>query len=68
MTWIKSRIIAAELKQQIDSILGKNRELPIRTSWFDEPAPIQTAEGEKHELEKGSFSLTQPSAQQRSNI
>ncbi|KGO32827.1 MAG: tetratricopeptide repeat protein [Desulfoprunum sp.] len=64
----KSRIIAAELKQQIDSILGKNRELPIRTSWFDEPAPIQTAGGEKHELEKGLFLFTQPSAQQRSNI
>lgn len=64
----KSRIIAGELKQQIDSIFGKNRGLPIRTSWFDEPAPIQTAAGEKRELDKGLFLFTQPSTQQRRTI
>lgn len=64
----KSRSIAAQLKQQIDAILGTNRALPIRTSWFDEPAPIQTAEGKKLELAQGLFLFTQPSTQQRSNI
>ncbi len=64
----KSRIIAAELKQEIDSILGKTQALVIRTSWFDEPAPVQTAEGKKRELEQGLFLFTQPSTQQRSTI
>jgi len=64
----KSRAIATQLKQRIDSILGKNRGLPIRISWFDEPAPIQTAEGGKRELEKGLFLFTQPSTQQRRTI
>jgi tetratricopeptide (TPR) repeat protein len=64
----KSRAIAAELKRQINSILGEDRALPIKTSWFDEPAPVQTGTGEKRELETGLFLFTQPSTQQRSTI
>ncbi|MBB5348953.1 tetratricopeptide repeat protein [Desulfoprunum benzoelyticum] len=64
----KSRTIATELKQQIHSILGEDRALPIKTSWFDEAAPVQTGTGEKRELKTGLFLFTQPSTQQRSTI
>ncbi|KAB2892098.1 MAG: tetratricopeptide repeat protein [Desulfobulbaceae bacterium] len=62
------KTIATRLKRQIHALIGNNREIPVRISWFDEPALIRTAKGAQHELEKGLFLFTQPSAQQRSRI
>ena len=64
----QGKSIAAQLKRQIHTLIGNIQEAPIRISWFDEPALIQTAEGTQHELKKGLFLFTQPSAQQRSRI
>lgn len=59
------KTIAVRLKRQIHACIGNTREIPIRVSWFDEPALTRTAEGTQHELKKGLFLFTQPSAQQR---
>ena len=64
----QGKSIATRLRRQIQSFIGNTREVPIRISWFDEPALIQTAEGTQHELKKGLFLFTQPSTQQRSRI
>ena len=62
------KTIAVRLKRQIHTFIGNTREIPVQISWFDEPALIRTAEGTQHEVEKGLFLFTQPSAQHRSRI
>jgi tetratricopeptide (TPR) repeat protein len=60
--------LAAELKHEIQGILGNSWKIPIRISWFDEPAQIQIAGEVGHEQPQGLFLFTQPSVQQRSKI
>jgi tetratricopeptide (TPR) repeat protein len=64
----QGKSLATRLKRQIHTLIGNSQEITILSSWFDEPALIQTAEGTQHKLEKGLFVFTQPSTQQRSRI
>jgi tetratricopeptide (TPR) repeat protein len=64
----QGKAIAWELRQQLLAIMGDEMAMPIRVSWFDEPASIRTANGTEQKLDKGLLLFTQPSPKQGSNI
>jgi tetratricopeptide (TPR) repeat protein len=64
----QGKAIAWELRQQLLAIMGDEMTMPIRVSWFDEPASIRTANGTEQKLDKGLLLFTQPSPKQGSNI
>lgn len=64
----QGKAIAGELRQQLLVIMGDEMSMPIRVSWFDEPASIRTANGTEQKLAQGLLLFTQPSPKQGSNI
>ena len=64
----QGKTIAWELRQQLLAIMGDEMTMPIRISWFDEPASIRTANGIEQKLAQGLLLFTQPSPKQGSNI
>ncbi len=64
----QGKTIAWELRQQLLAIMGDEMTMPIRVSWFDEPASIRTANGTEQKLDQGLLLFTQPSQKQGSNI
>ncbi len=64
----KGKMIAEELRQQLQAIMGQNVIMPIRISWFDEPALVRTADGAERELTQGLLLFTLPFTTQRGNV
>ena len=64
----RGKAIAGDLRQQLLAIMGGESTIPIRISWFDEPASIRTANGTEQEMAKGLLVFTQPLPNQGSNI
>lgn len=64
----QGKAIAWELRQHLLAIMGDEMTMPIRISWFDEPASIRTANGTEQKLAQGLLLFTQPSPKQGSNI
>jgi tetratricopeptide (TPR) repeat protein len=64
----QGKAIAWELRQQLLAIMGDEMTMPIRVSWFDEPASIRTANGTEQKLAQGLLLFTQPSPKQGRNI
>lgn len=64
----QGKAIAEELKQQLSAALGTNSAVPIRISWFDEPAVIRSADGAERELGRGLLIFTQSLTTARSTI
>ena len=64
----QGKAIAEELKQQLSAALGMNSTVPIRISWFDEPAAIRSADGAERELDRGLLIFTQSLTTARSTI
>ena len=56
----RGKSIAEDLGQQLHAIMDKNVNIPVRISWFDEPAPVRTADGKEQKLPLALLLFTQP--------
>ena len=64
----QGKAIAEELRLQLSAVLITKTAIPIRISWFDEPALVRTEDGNEHELTRGLLFFTQSITTKRSNV
>jgi tetratricopeptide (TPR) repeat protein len=64
----QGKAIAEELRQQLSAVLITKAGIPIRISWFDEPAMVRTEDGIEHELTRGLLFFTQSISTKGSNV